>query len=78
MPARIRIEHIPVSQTRAFLRLGITLGVAAAVALWVGGMDLAVVHTMRSWTLLGGSGRVYSCFCQCSLDSSTCWRSMTC
>ena len=26
MPARIRIEHIPVSQTRAFLRLGITLG----------------------------------------------------
>ena len=56
MPARIRIEHIPVSQTRAFLRLGITLGVAAAIALWVGGMDLTVVHTMRSWTLLGGIG----------------------
>lgn len=56
MPARIRIEHIPVSQTRAFLRLGITLGVAAAVALWVGSMDLAVVHAMRSWTLLGGIG----------------------
>ncbi|WP_415922266.1 glycosyltransferase [Tateyamaria sp. SN6-1] len=56
MPARIRIEHIPVSQLRAFLRLGVTIAIAAAVALWVGGMDLVAVHVMRSWTLLGGIG----------------------
>ncbi len=56
MPARIRIEHIPVSQMRAFLRLGVTLAIAAAVAIWVGGMDLYVVTVMRQWTLLGGIG----------------------
>ncbi len=56
MPARIRIEHIPVSQLRAFLRLAITLAIAAAVAIWVGGMDLHVVTLMRQWTLLGGIG----------------------
>jgi cellulose synthase/poly-beta-1,6-N-acetylglucosamine synthase-like glycosyltransferase len=56
MPARIRIEHIPVSQMRAFARLGITMALAAGVALWVGGMDLAVVKWMRDWTLLGGIG----------------------
>ncbi len=56
MPARIRIEHIPVSQMRAFLRLGATLAIAAAVAIWVGGMELHVVTVMRQWTLLGGIG----------------------
>ncbi len=56
MPARIRIEHIPASQTRAFLRLGITIAVAGGISLWVGAMDLGVVQTMRSWTLLGGIG----------------------
>jgi cellulose synthase/poly-beta-1,6-N-acetylglucosamine synthase-like glycosyltransferase len=56
MPARIRIEHILVSQMRAFARLGITMALAAGVALWVGGMDLAVVKWMRDWTLLGGIG----------------------
>jgi cellulose synthase/poly-beta-1,6-N-acetylglucosamine synthase-like glycosyltransferase len=56
MPARIRIEHIPVSQLRAFLRLALTLAIAAAVAIWVGGMDLHLVTLMRQWTLLGGIG----------------------
>ena len=54
MPARIRIEHIPVSQLRAFLRLAVTLAIAAAVAIRVGGMDLSIVTLMRQWTLLGG------------------------
>ncbi|MEL6451970.1 MAG: glycosyltransferase [Pseudomonadota bacterium] len=56
MPARIRIEHVSVSQMRAFLRLGVTIAVAAATALWVGGLDLAIVQTLRNWTLLGGIG----------------------
>lgn len=56
MPARIRIEHIPVSQLRAFTRLAVTLCIAAAVAIWVGGMDLALVRWLREWTLLGGIG----------------------
>lgn len=56
MPARIRIEHIPVSQLRAFLRLGVTIVIAACVAVWVGGMDLYLVQVMRDWTLLGGIG----------------------
>ncbi|WP_299587741.1 glycosyltransferase [uncultured Tateyamaria sp.] len=56
MPARIRIEHIPVSQLRACARLAVTLAIAAAVAIWVGGMDLHIVAVMRSWTLLGGIG----------------------
>jgi len=56
MPARIPIEHISVSQTRAFMRLGATLAVAAAVAIWVGGMDLYLVTMLRQITLLGGIG----------------------
>lgn len=56
MPARIRIEHIPVSQMRAFLRLGITIVIAAAIAIWVGRLDLKTVQVLRSWTLLGGIG----------------------
>ena len=56
MPARIRIEHIPVSQLRAFCRLGLTIALAAAVAIWVGSLNLTVVEKMRSWTLLGGIG----------------------
>ncbi|WP_299207946.1 glycosyltransferase [uncultured Tateyamaria sp.] len=56
MPARIRIEHIPVSQLRAFVRLGVTIVIAAGVAIWVGGMDLYLVQLMRDWTLLGGIG----------------------
>ena len=56
MPARIRIEHVPVSQTRAFLRLGISIAVAATIAIWVGGMDLKIVLLLRQWTLLGGIG----------------------
>ncbi|MEO1555401.1 MAG: glycosyltransferase [Pseudomonadota bacterium] len=56
MPARIRIEHIPVSQLRAFLRLGLTIAIAAGIAIWVGRLDLKVVQVLRSWTLLGGIG----------------------
>lgn len=56
MPARIRIEHVPVSHLRAILRLGTTIAVAAGIAIWVGGMDLRAVEVMRSWTLLGGIG----------------------
>ncbi len=56
MPARIRIEHIPVSQFRAFTRLALTLCTATGIAIWVGGMDLALVKWMREWTLLGGIG----------------------
>ncbi len=56
MPARIRIEHVPVTQFRAFMRLAVTLTVAAAIAIWVGGMDLAIVRWLREWTLLGGIG----------------------
>ncbi|WP_298256443.1 glycosyltransferase [uncultured Litoreibacter sp.] len=56
MPARIRIEHVSVSQMWAFVRLGITLTVAALVALWVGGMELPAVTILRQWTLLGGIG----------------------
>ncbi|MEP5761694.1 MAG: glycosyltransferase [Litoreibacter sp.] len=56
MPVRIRIEHIPVSQMRAFIRLGISVTIAAAVAIWVGDMDLTLVDLMRQWTLLGGIG----------------------
>ncbi|WP_425090846.1 glycosyltransferase [Tropicimonas sp. S265A] len=56
MPARIRIEHVAVSQVRAIVRLGTTIAIAAFIAVWVGGMDLRVVEVMRSWTLLGGIG----------------------
>ncbi|MFK7878184.1 glycosyltransferase [Roseobacter sp.] len=56
MPARIRVEHIPVSQMRAILRLVVTISIAAGIAIWVGGMQLNIVDVMRSWTLLGGIG----------------------
>lgn len=56
MPARIRIEHRPVKITRAIVRLGITLSIAAATSIWVGAMDLDLVRDLRSWTLLGGIG----------------------
>ena len=56
MPARIRIEHISVSQLRVYTRLAVTLSVATGVAFWVGGMDLALVKWLREWTLLGGIG----------------------
>ncbi len=56
MPARIRIEHVPISQFRAFTRLACTLCSATGVAVWVGGMDLALVNWLREWTLLGGIG----------------------
>ncbi|MEP3275482.1 MAG: glycosyltransferase [Stappiaceae bacterium] len=56
MPARIRIEHRPISHNRAFIRLGATLATAAAISIFVGTLDLATVRVMREWTLLGGIG----------------------
>ncbi|MEP5152834.1 glycosyltransferase [Planktotalea sp.] len=56
MPARIRIEHIPVSQMRALLRLGVTIAIAAGISIWIGSMKLHAVEVMRSWSLLGGIG----------------------
>lgn len=56
MPARIRIEHVSVSQRRAFVRLGLTISSAACIAVWIGSLDLHAVQVMRSWTLLGGIG----------------------
>ena len=56
MPGRIKVEHRPVKMTRAVLRLAITIAIAASISIWVGSMDLEVVKTMRSWTLLGGIG----------------------
>ena len=43
MPARIRIEHIPVCQLRALLRLGITIAMAAGLAIY----DVLTAKTPR-------------------------------
>jgi hypothetical protein len=56
MPARIRVEHVPMRQLGAILRLIIAIALAAAVSFKVGQMDLRVVTVMRQWTLLGGIG----------------------
>ncbi len=56
MPARIPVEHRPVKMTRAVIRLGATILVAAGTSIWVGAMDLEIVRSMRTWTLLGGIG----------------------
>ena len=56
MPERIRVEHRPISQRRAVWRLVVTIVVAAAVSIYVGGLDLWIVGWMRQWTLLGGIG----------------------
>ncbi len=56
MPMRIRIEHRPVSNRRAIIRLGMVIGVASAVSIYVGGLKLEVVEQMRQLTLLGGIG----------------------
>lgn len=56
MPSRIRIEHIPVSQRRSIIRILVTLVIAAAVSIYVGGLSLEIVDQMRTLTLLGGIG----------------------
>lgn len=56
MPARIRVEHRPIRQTRAILRLGVTLIVAAATSVTLGAMDLPLVAQLRQLALLGGIG----------------------
>lgn len=56
MPVRIPIEHIPVNNKRAVIRLVITIVIALFVSIYVGGLDLYVVQKMREFTLLGGIG----------------------
>lgn len=56
MPVRIPVEHRPVSNRRAIIRLVITMIIAAIVAIYVGGLGLHAVDVMRQWTLLGGIG----------------------
>lgn len=56
MPVRIPIEHRPVSNRKAVIRLGITMVIALSVSYYVGGLDLDIVARMRELTLLGGIG----------------------
>ncbi|KAG1651746.1 Poly-beta-1,6-N-acetyl-D-glucosamine synthase [Nymphon striatum] len=56
MPARIRIEHIPITQRRAIIRIVCTIIVAAFVSVYVGSLKLPIIETLRNWTLLGGIG----------------------
>ncbi len=56
MPARIPIEHRPVSILRALIRLGVTTFIAASIAIHVGSLELSIVAFMQRWTLLGGIG----------------------
>jgi cellulose synthase/poly-beta-1,6-N-acetylglucosamine synthase-like glycosyltransferase len=56
MPTRIPIEHRPVSNKKAVIRLTITMTIAIAVSGYVGSLDLYVVQKMRELTLLGGIG----------------------
>ncbi len=56
MPARIRVEHLPLKRTCATIRLFIIVSTSAVTAFWVSSMDFELVHQMRSWTLLGGIG----------------------
>jgi cellulose synthase/poly-beta-1,6-N-acetylglucosamine synthase-like glycosyltransferase len=56
MPARIRIQHVPVTQKRAFFRLTAALFLATIASTYVGNLDLEAVKAMRQWTLLGGIG----------------------
>lgn len=56
MPVRIPIEHIPVNNQRAVIRLLITIVIAMTVSVYVGGLDLSLVKKMREYTLLGGIG----------------------
>jgi hypothetical protein len=56
MPVRIQVEHRPARLKRAATRLILTFAIAAAVSIYVGGLDLPVVETLRSVALLGGIG----------------------
>ena len=56
MPARIRVEHRPMDERSALLRLCITIGIATAVAIWASHSKWPVVDAMRQWALLGGIG----------------------
>ena len=56
MPARIRVEHRPIRQTRAILRLGVALVIAAGTSITVGAMELPLITQLRQVALLGGIG----------------------
>lgn len=56
MPARIPIEHRPVSNRKAVIRLAVTMTIAIIVSGYIGGLDLYIVKRMRELTLLGGIG----------------------
>lgn len=56
MPVRIPIEHRPVRNRKAVIRLLITIAIAVAVSVYVGGLDLHIVKVLREYTLLGGIG----------------------
>lgn len=56
MPARIRIEHIPVNQLRAVMRIICVAAIAAAVSIYIGSLELSLIDDLRSITLLGGIG----------------------
>ncbi|MEM9063442.1 MAG: glycosyltransferase [Pseudomonadota bacterium] len=65
MPVRIQVEHLPIKQTRAVLRLTFTIASAAGVSAWVGAMDLQIVTDLREITLLGGIGPGVFLFLPC-------------
>ncbi|MCY4336657.1 MAG: glycosyltransferase [Litoreibacter sp.] len=56
MPVRIPVEHRPVSNRRAIIRLLVTISIAIMTSVWVTSLQLQIVETLRSWTLLGGIG----------------------
>ncbi len=56
MPVRIPVEHRPVSNRRAIIRLLVTIAIAIATSIWVTSLQLEMVERLRSWTLLGGIG----------------------
>lgn len=56
MPVRIPLEHRPVSNKKAIIRLIVTTTIAIIVSGYIGGLDLYIVKTLRELTLLGGIG----------------------
>ncbi|MEO1492094.1 MAG: glycosyltransferase [Pseudomonadota bacterium] len=65
MPSRIPVEHRPIKQRRAFLRLILTIASAAGVSASVGAMQFEIVADMREITLLGGIGPGVFLFLPC-------------
>jgi hypothetical protein len=74
MPVRIPVEHFPLRNRRAIVRLAVATIVAVGVSLFVGAMDFALVQTLRSWTLLGGIGPGVFLVLPVISRNFTCWR----